>query len=81
MKVRFTKGQTHHDEVLVVNRGDFEMARIRFDPATGLHEADAFDWTRGPPYEQVMLIQSATLAEARKAVKDYLDPIAEPPTL
>lgn len=61
-----------------MNRGDFEMARVIVDPATGLHSATVFDWTKGPPYEVETIIEAATLAEARKAVKDYLEPIAEP---
>lgn len=81
MKVRFTKGQTYYNEVLIVNRGDFEMARVIVDPATGLHSATVFDWTKGPPYEVETIIEAATLAEARKAVKDYLEPIAEPPRI
>jgi hypothetical protein len=49
MKVRFTKGQVHYNEVLIVNRGDFEMARITVNPMSRLYTATAFDWTKGRP--------------------------------
>jgi hypothetical protein len=79
MRVRFIKGQTFYNELFVVNRGDFEMARVLVDPKTGLHDATAFDWTKGPPYSVETIASQVTLAEARKAVKDYLEPLPEPP--
>lgn len=79
MRVRFTKGQTHYGQLLVVNRGNFEMASVMLTPGTGLHDATAFDWTKGPPYDVETVATQVTLAEARKAVKAYLEPIAEPP--
>lgn len=78
MRVRFTQGQLHYDEVLVVNRGDFQMASIMVDPNTGLHDATAFDWSKGPPYTMDLNVKAVSLKEARKAVKDYLEALPEP---
>jgi hypothetical protein len=79
MKVRFTKGQVHYNEVLIVNRGDFEMARITVNPMSRLYTATAFDWTKGAPYFVQTVAEEESLETCRQAVKAFLEPIAEPP--
>jgi hypothetical protein len=69
----------HYGEAFVVNRGDFEMARVMLDAQTALYQSFAFDWTKGPPYNVVPLTGWVGLVEAKKAVKDFLGPLPEPP--
>jgi hypothetical protein len=79
MKVRFTQGQTYYNEILVVNRGDFQMAKVTLDPSSRLYTAWAFDWSKGPPYFENVIATDRSIDVCRKAIKDFLEPIAEPP--